>query len=135
MGCSPIDTSRIGIPNIDVHIRHRLAGVDIQVLNFKVEINSVRVLILLDVFPDHLSPDIVRPIGDLRSQDAAGISCKHSRLRSRRGVCVDTCLVMVDGLICLESRKVTAELFSLCTYSQLSTKMASSNADNYMYRG
>jgi len=65
--CSPIDTSRVSIPNIVIRIRHRLAGVDIQVLNFKVEIYSARVLILFNVFPDHLSPDIVRSIGDLRS--------------------------------------------------------------------
>lgn len=123
MVCSPVDTSCIGIPDIDVNIRHRLTGADIQVLNFKVEVNSVGVFVLLDVLPNHLSPDIVWSIGDLWGQDAAGISCKHSGLRGVRGVCVGACLIVVDSLIRLESRKVTAELFSLCAYSQLKTKL------------
>lgn len=66
----PVQTGGIAVPNIDVDVLDWFAGVDVYILCLDVEIDTITVLVLLDVLADHFSGNVVWPISDLGGQDA-----------------------------------------------------------------
>lgn len=85
---------------------HRLASLDINILHFKVQVNTL--LILLDILADEFAKNVVGPVCNLRSEDARGVGSKDGALRCVGGVVQDTGLVVVDSLEFLERGKVAA---------------------------
>lgn len=76
IGNLPVDTGGIGLPNIDDGSRHRLARVDVDVLNLEEDIHTFRVLLFLDILTHDLTPDIVGTVRDSGRQNKAGVSTK-----------------------------------------------------------
>jgi hypothetical protein len=72
-GDARVDASSIGIPDINPNIRDRLTSSDVDVLNLKVEINTVTVQVFLDVLTDLFASNVVGTIGDLGSQNTTGV--------------------------------------------------------------
>lgn len=105
--CIPVDTSGIGLPNIDQSTRNGSAGVDVNVLHLQRDVHTVRVQILLHVLTDHFAPDVVRAVGNGGGKNAAGVGGKHDRLGGGRAIVKDTGLVVVDSLPLLESSQIT----------------------------
>jgi hypothetical protein len=62
----PVDTGGVGVPDIHHSALHRLAGVDVDVLHLKGDVDTVAVLVLLDVLTQNLSPDVVWAVGNGR---------------------------------------------------------------------
>lgn len=98
------------MPNIDQSTLHRQASVDIDVLHLEEEVDTITVLVLLDVLTDHFTPDVVGAIGDGGSQNGAGVGAEDVGLGGLGGVVKETGLVVVDGFPLLEGSQVTAEL-------------------------
>lgn len=68
-----VNTSGIGIPDINPDIRDRLAGRDIDVLNLKIEINTITVQVFLDITTNLLASNVIGTIGDLGSQNTTSV--------------------------------------------------------------
>lgn len=62
----PVDTGGIGVPDIHHRALYRPAGVDVDVLHLKGEVDTVTVLLLSDVLAQNLSPDVVGAVGNGR---------------------------------------------------------------------
>jgi hypothetical protein len=102
------------LPDVNQRTLHRSAGIDINVLHLKENIDTIGVQVLLDILAHNLTPDIVRAVGDGRRQNAASISSKDHRLRSRGAIIQNASAVMVNSLPLLQSSKVTTPLLRSC---------------------
>ena len=63
---------------------HRQASVDIDVLHLEEQVDTITVLVLLDVLTDNFSPDVVGAIGDGGSEDGAGVGAEDVGLGGLR---------------------------------------------------
>lgn len=95
-----VDTSGIRFPDVNKSTRDRAAGVDIDVLDFEMNINTVRVELLFHILADNFTPHIVGTVGNGRGQDAAGVGAKGLILgvENLRAIAHCQSVVVVDGL-------------------------------------
>jgi hypothetical protein len=54
------------LPDVNQCTLHRSAGIDINVLHLKENIDTIGVQVLLDILAHNLTPDIVRAVSDGR---------------------------------------------------------------------
>jgi len=85
------------VPDIDIHIRHRLTCLDVDVLSLDVEIDTLRIECLLDILADELASDIVRAISHLRCNDTARIGAENLGCGSVSVEAVAAGEVVIDG--------------------------------------
>lgn len=118
-----VNTSGVSIPDIDPNIGNRLAGIDINVLNLEVEINTITVQVLLDVTTNLLASDIVRTISDLGSQDTASVGGEDRSFKGRVVAVNLISLIVIDSFELLEGSQVTPELLRRRSDSALQAKL------------
>lgn len=114
-----VDAGGVGVPDVDGYILNGLAGRDVNVLNLEVGVYSFRVQVLLDVGTKVFALDVVGAIGNLGSQNAAGVGAKDVLGRSGRIVGVFTSVVVVDGFPSLEVGKSALILAGSWTRNRL----------------
>ena len=98
----PVDSGGISVPDIHVDALYRFAGIDIEILNLQVEVDTIAVHVLLDILPNKLASDVVGANGDLGRENTARVGAENGIFRSVHGVVQRTGLVVVDGLIGLQ---------------------------------
>ena len=67
----PVNSSGIGLPDINKKIRERLAGVHIDVLDLNMHGDTLRISFFNNILANILAPDVVRTVGNDRGKDAA----------------------------------------------------------------
>lgn len=92
-----------------------MAAVNVDVLHLKVQINTIRVFLLLDILANRLAPGIVRSIRDGWGQDTAGVCAEDDILRHVGGVAHHIGLVVFDGFPFLEFREGAAGVLRFCS--------------------
>lgn len=70
-----VNTSRVAVPELEVNLGNRLAGVDVDNLDVKVQRHSL--LILGNVAADQLALDPVRALSNLGSEDAGVVASEE----------------------------------------------------------
>lgn len=125
-----VDTGGVAVPQLEVDRGDRLAGVDVDDLDVKVQRNTL--LLLGYVFTNELALDPVRALCDLRSEDARVVARKKS---GGVGVGRDTSQVgSVRGG--QDSVQVTgSEVVLLCRTSQSSTSYSDLNLGHTLTDG
>ncbi len=109
-GDAAVDAGGVAVPDVDGDGGDGLAGVGVDVLHLEVHVDAVARLGLLDVRPEVLADDVVRAVGDLGRQDAAGVGAEDVLERGEHVVIVDARHVVVDRLPLLHVRKLTLVL-------------------------
>lgn len=105
-----VDTGCIAVPNIDSDVWNSFAGAHVYILDFEEKVDSVTILRLNHIRAEVLASNIVRSVGDLGSQDAAGVGAEDFLQGSEFIIVVNASLVVVDSFPGLEVCKVSAIL-------------------------
>lgn len=100
-----VDTSSVGIPNVDIDALHRLACLDVQVLDFEMKVDAITVLCLLNVLANDLASHIIRPIRDLGRYHTASVGGEDGILRGIDVVFEDAGAIVVDWTSARQCRR------------------------------
>jgi hypothetical protein len=104
-----VDAGGIGVPDINPNIRDRLAGSDVDVLDLKVEINTITVQVFFDDTTDLFSSDVVGTVCDLWSQDTTGVGREDRSFKGRDITVYQVSLIVVHGFELFEGSQVTPD--------------------------
>lgn len=110
-----IDASGVGVPKVEVHSFNRLASTNVDELELQMQWYTL--LTIGNILANVLAGDIIRPVRDLRSQDARSVGAEEGGCAGRGGV-PKAGLVVVDNFERLKGSKVTLEtsLVWLCKW-------------------
>lgn len=108
---SPIESSGIAVPDINIDLGDWLACGNVYILNLQVQWNTR--LSLSNILANEFPSNIIRSIRVFRGKNARSVGSENGRLVSGAGVVKNASLVVVDSLEGFESGKITAVLLRL----------------------
>lgn len=106
----PVNASSVSVPDINIDTGNWLASVDINVLNLKVEVNTLTVQVLLHILADDLASNVVWSVGNLGGQDRTSVGTEDEVFRCVKAIVGKASLVVVDDFIFFECGKIAAVL-------------------------